>query len=442
MLVQPCVSSAGLYEVSACTESVGYVNNSWGLFNNNTRYLEANSACNQTSTNELSPSLSNLAIGDVLGAGDPPVGTEADWRFVAPAGTSISEVRGSDDLFKDANNDWQVYLRNAKDEVLGGQTCIVELVSSLYCEVSGVFQESGIDTSSVAIGVLCAENDSHNCPDGATIHDVRAELDYATVTINDPVVPTGVAGTQIPASPQHGLISISGTAIDNAAGLLSLSVVNASDETVGGPVAVPGVCNYSFTTPCPTKAENVAIPIDTTKLPNGQDQIRVEATNAAHDEGFSAAITLTVRNEAPPPKTEGSKETGGQSPGGQGGQTSTGQTSSATVPSGVTNSEIPAAPSPVSIHVDHVKRTGTELVISGHLNPTAAETLTVELWHTGSARTILRGLHLHFKDGQFRARIHLARHLRRWHLTIALRYPGMTGYMPASATRILGPVKP
>jgi hypothetical protein len=109
MLGHPSVSSAGYYEVGACTETVGYVNNSWHLFDSNSRYLEANSACDEAPTHELSAKLSNLAVGDVLGAGDPPVGVEAGWRVSAPAGTTISEIKGSDDLLgecKQRNPRW------------------------------------------------------------------------------------------------------------------------------------------------------------------------------------------------------------------------------------------------------------------------------------------------------------------------------------------------
>ena len=100
MLLCPVVSSAGYYEVDACTESVRFVNNSWHLFSSNSHYLEAHSGCNETPTHELSATLSNLAVGDVMGTGDPPVGVEAGWRFTAPTGTTITEVKGSDDLLR------------------------------------------------------------------------------------------------------------------------------------------------------------------------------------------------------------------------------------------------------------------------------------------------------------------------------------------------------
>lgn len=445
LLLCPYVSHAGLYQVGACTEVVGYVNNSWHLFDSNASYIEANSACHQEPAHELSAEISNLAVADVMNAGDQPVGVEAGWRFTAPAGTTISEVTGSDDLFKDTNNDWEVYFRDAGGAVLGGQTCNVELGSSFYCEVFGAFQEPGISTASVAIGIRCTENSSHNCPDGATIHEIRAELDEALVTINDPIVPTNVTATDVLSGSQHGTVAIVGSAADTTAGLLSLSVVNGANEVVGGPIPVPGGCDYSFTTPCPTKAENVSVPIDTTKLPNGLDQVRVEATNAAHDEGFSVPYNIDVENSSPTQGGGGAPE-GGPKTGGSGGsntQTGGSGTSSGQGPSeGPTTSTVSnssTTPTAVSIHLDKVRRAATNLLISGHIKPAVTGTVTVRIWHTGSKSTVIRALHLRLVDGRFGARIALARRLRRRHLTVGVRYPGGIGYLRASMTQVVGP---
>ena len=334
-------------------------------------------------------------------------------------------------------------MKNTDGEILGGQTCIVELVASFYCEASGLFQGSGLNTSSVAVGVLCTENESHNCPDGATIHDVRAELDYATVTIKDELAPTGITGSQIPAGSQHGVISIVGSATDDTAGVLSLNVVNSAGEVVGGPVT-PGSCDYSFPTPCPQEVSDLSIPIDTTKLPNGQDQVRVEATNAAHDEGFSAPYTIDVENAS---ATQGGGGPGGGSKSGGSGESKT-QTSGSGASSGqgsstgfttLTSSTSTTALTAVSIHLDTVRRAATNLLISGHLEPAVTGTVTVTIWHTGSKGNVIRYLRLRATNGRFRARIALTRRLRRRHLTVGVSYPGAVGYLRASTTQVVGP---
>jgi hypothetical protein len=444
MLGYPRVSSAGYYEVDACTETVGYVNNSWHLFDSNSQYLEANSACDEAPTHELSAKLSNLAVGDILGAGDPPVGVEAGWRFSAPVGTTISQVKGSDDLFKDTNNDWQVYLENANKEILGGQTCLVEPRNSFYCETSGLFQEPGLTTQSVSVGVVCATDSSEYCPGGATIHEVRAELDYATVTITDELVPTSVTGARIPTGPQRGMISISGSAVDAAAGLLSLSVVNSAGEAVGGPVSSPTHCNYSFTTPCPTNVEDVAIPIDTTKLPNGDDQLRVEATNAAHDEGFSAPFTIDVENVTSKQGGGGSggggSSSGGSNTGGSGGSgtmsggssgTGAGQSTGSGSPSTSTGSgSSKITPVPVKIHLGRVRRIHSELVISGHLTPAVMGDLTLTVEVAGHRVRVF----VPIVKGRFHAVLRLGHRFHEHHLMLRMLYKGSSQY--ARAVRV------
>ena len=429
MAALPQGADAGTYEVGACTESVGYVNNSWHLFDSNSHYLEDKLACREEPSHELSAKLSNLAVGDVIGAGDPPVGVEAGWSFAAPFGATISEIKGLDDLFKDTDNSWEVALKNGNGEVLGGQTCFVELRSSFYCEVSGTFQASGIDTETVVIGVSCSENGFHDCPDGATIHNVRAELDYAIVTINDPAVPSSVISFQVPPGSQRGVVSILGSAVDDTAGLLSLSVVNSANEVVGGPVSVPGGCNYSFTTPCPTKAEDLAIPLDTTKLPNGQNQIRVEATNAAHDEGFSPAYTLDVENSLPKqeggtgPPAEGGSGSGSKS----GGSNQSGTSSGAGGPpssASIMQKSQPLLPA-LSVKAKAARSLRGYVVVSGLVSKGATGFLNLTVHGTRESRHVWTYKAVaSITNGRFSVRFRPPKAVNRHTIDIGLSYAG------------------
>ena len=447
LLAFPALSLAGTYEISACTESVGYVNHSWVLYDNGPTYVEASSACHQPPTHETSAQISNLAVADILNAEDPPVGVEAGWRLTAPSGTSIVEVDGVDDLFKDNNNNWEVYLKDAIGNVLGGQTCTINLRSGSYCEVSGFFQEPGIDTSSLSLGVLCTANSFNNCPDGATIHDVRAELDEATVTIDDPIAPSHVVAAHLSTEPEHGTMSVLGSASDSIAGVLSLGVVDSSNEVVGGPVSVPTHCNYSFTTPCPTNVEDVAIPIDTTKLPNGDDQLRVEATNAAHDEGFSAPFTIDVENVTSKQGGGGSggggSSSGGSNTGGSGGSgtmsggssgtgagqsTGSGSPSTSTGSTGSGSSKI--TPVPVKIHLGRVRCIHSELVISGHLTPAVMGDLTLTVEVAGHRVRVF----VPIVKGRFHAVLRLGHRFHEHHLMLRMLYKGSSQY--ARAVRV------
>jgi hypothetical protein len=348
----------------------------------------------------------------------------------------ITEVVGSGDWFKDTNNDWEVFLRDASGVTLGGQTCTVEPGTG-YCEKAGVFQETALDTQSLTLGMLCVGSTFGNCPDGATLHEVRVELDEATVTISDPVTPTGITG-EVPSAPQHGTVSISGAATDMAAGLLSLSVVNSSNEVIGGPVAVPGTCDYSFVTPCPTKAEGVSIPIDTTKLPNGQNEVRVEATNAAQDEGFSPVYMLEVENVAPKESSGGAsgsyETTSGES---SGSKVSPGGTAGA-VPGGTSSSLssiMPVATVPLTtIAIDATSRGSRSgyLLLSGRISGgvTGLISICAEARERGGHHW-MRHVKAVVGHGRFHVRIRLPKALRRHRMVVRLVYQGNDLYQRA-----------
>jgi hypothetical protein len=310
LLASPALARAGSYTVGACTAAVGEVNHSWEAFDNAPAYLEANERCGEAPITGVSGGLANLAVGDVLESGNAPESARAGWSVASPAQTTVVAVEGSDDLFKDTNNDWNVFVKDAGGSILDGQTCAVELRHGSYCETAGRFQALGLNTSAISIGVECTENSFHNCPDGATIHDVRAELDEATVTINDPVAPSGVTGS-VPAGPQHGVVVIKASASDAAAGIASVSVINGSGAVVGGPVVPPPGCDYSYVTPCPTAVTELPVEVQTTELPNGEDPVRVRATNAASDTAESTPYLLTVENPIPVTERGGSSGGGG-----------------------------------------------------------------------------------------------------------------------------------
>jgi hypothetical protein len=132
------------------------------------------------------------------------------------------------------------------------------------------------------------------------------------MVLEDLTPPANVTASHVPAGAQHGTISIDGSATDTLAGLLSLSVVNSEGQTVAGPITVPGGCNYSEFTPCPTSTSELSIPINTETLADGEHQLRIDATNAAHDEGFSPPFTLDVNNHPEEPHNGGSGKSSGE----------------------------------------------------------------------------------------------------------------------------------
>ncbi len=319
---------AGTFPVEACTSSVGYENHIWAFSTNNPTYIESHTTCGETPVSGNPPKLVNLSLGDTLGAGGVPVGTKGEWTFTASTGETISEVAGSDSLMKVGGNmGWNVYLESedAEGHTHLEQTCATSAEEN-ECAVGGPFQVPGLKAKTVTIGAECDAEEyepGHHfttCARGNEFgHAVRTEFDDVTVMLDDPTPPSNVSGSNIPNGAQHGTITINGAATDTIAGLLSLSVIDKNNKIIGGPVTVPGGCDYSQMTPCPTNAASLQLPVDTEELPDGTNEIRVLATNAAHDQETSSPYTITVENHP-----TGGGGGGGGTTGGTGGGTTGG----------------------------------------------------------------------------------------------------------------------
>jgi hypothetical protein len=209
---------------------------------------------------------------------------------------------------------WNVYLESEDTEghTQVAQTCATSTEEN-ECAVAGPFSVTGLDAKSVTIGAECDPEEYEpghtytTCARGNQFgHAVRAGFNYVTVTLTDRSGPSSVTASDVPTEPQHGSITLSGSAADTIVGLLSLSVIDGSGNVIGGPVNVPGSCNYSLFTPCPTSAIDIPLPLDTEMLPNGAGQIRILATNAAHEQSTSPLYTLNIANH--PPVSSGPEE--------------------------------------------------------------------------------------------------------------------------------------
>jgi hypothetical protein len=322
------VAQAGTFPVEACTSSVSYANHSWLFSTNNPTYIESHTVCGEPPVANNPPKLVNVSLGDSLGAGGVPVGAKGAWTFTALPGTTISDVHGVDQLMKvGGNNGWNVYLSSQDTEGHDhvAQTCATSAFEN-ECGVGGPFDVPGLKATTMSIGAECDAEEYEpgryftTCARGNEFgHATRAEIDEATVMINDPTPPSNVTGSDIPAGAQHGTITIQGSATDTIAGLVSLSVIDKNNKTIGGPITVPGGCDYSQMTPCPTDASSVSVPVNTEELPDGTNEIRVVAINAAQDQETSPAYTITVENHPTSGGGGGGGDGGGGGTGGSGG---------------------------------------------------------------------------------------------------------------------------
>jgi hypothetical protein len=415
----------GRYNVEACTAAVGYANHTWTVKTNNTTFLETHTSCGEEPADYNSDVLANLELGEKTGlAEEIPVGTSGQWEFVAPAGTTIAEVTGYSSLYRQGRS-WRVYreTENTKGELDVESSC--DDITTNACRLGGTFQATALNAHRMIFGALCTAEEYEpgkfftTCPDGALLHDVRAGIAYATVTLADPNPPEDVTATSIPSGPQHGTINVTGSARDLIAGLLSLSVVTSTGEVVGGPVP-PGTCDYSQLTPCPTETSNQSISVDTTKLPDGNNELRIRATNAAHEDSYSAPFTITVQNH--PAETKGTES----------GKPAAGSTASApSSSSGAAPQEKPGgSASPGSVALPALKITlkakllRGNLHIVGHASQGARRTLRLvvdaRLRGRRRWRTILT---VRIHNGVFRATVNARRLRRRQAVQITVTYP-------------------
>ena len=223
-------------------------------------YLEQTAGgCGQTPVTGASSALANLASADLQSAPTAPYGAifgVAGWTFSSPSGTTITAISGSDDLWQADDDNWRAFIEDASGAYLPGQSCTIPRDSD-YCQVTGPFSLTGISTTSLTIGVSCAPNSSQSCGQSLPgyVHFVWAELDSAVVTIDDPIAPSSVTATSTPGDVQHGITTVTASAADSPAGIVSLSVTDASGAAVGGPATPPGGCDYTSTTPCPQTAD-------------------------------------------------------------------------------------------------------------------------------------------------------------------------------------------
>lgn len=437
-------SPTGEFTVEACTPSVSDANHSWTFSTNDPSNIESHSACGEPPLAGNPPTLANLSLGETLGALGVPVGTAGRLRFKAPVGTTIREVSGDDVLMKVGGNmGWNVYLESEDTEghTHVEQTCATSATEN-ECAVAGPFSVPGLHANAITIGAECNAEEYEpghtytTCARGNEFgHAIRAGFNTVAVTLADPFPPTNVTASGIPLGPQHGTITIAGSATDPVAGLVSLSVSDNTGTVVGGPVSVAATCNYSLPTPCPTAVSDVKLPLNTEALPDGEDQVRVLATNAAHEEAASSVYTLTVANHQPTVS------------GGAGGLS---HNETASNPPGTANATTP--PPPLSDDTGQGSREHRRLqirlakphlrhdiLVLGGTTPTdAIGTMRCTLrGQFGDGRRWFRTTQISLTRGRFSCKIRLGRSLVRGHLSFEIAYSGSASYQPVLLRRKL-----
>ncbi len=287
---------AGTYQVTACAGTAPLTNNSWQPFNNNATYLETTANCGSSEVTGGSPNTSGLAAADVLRlTTNVPAGAVAGWEFVAPAGDTISAISMNRDLF-DNGPGWQPQIVDDTGTPLPGETCPFNGDNG-GCEASGPAMHTGLDTTSLAIELLCnpAGTGLSVCGNGFSEHDGRVELNSATVTITDEQPPqiTAVSGPLF----VGGLVR--GTLLGTIDGSDNSGVQYARIYVDGAQVAQQASsCDFTRPAPCPVSSSN-QFSLDTSTLSNGPHQIQAAVVDAAGNQTLGSPIHVTIDNANP-----------------------------------------------------------------------------------------------------------------------------------------------
>jgi hypothetical protein len=284
---------AGTYGIGACAVPAPLVNNSWQPFNNNPTYLETTANCGSEDVTGGSASTSGLAAADVLDLStNVPEGATAGWQFTAPPGDTISAISIYRDLYRQAEG-WLPQIVEADGSPLPGEAC----TSNGACELSGEATHTGLDTTSLAIELVCEPKpvDVTACGNGFPQHFARVELNSATVTITDEEPPqiTSTSGELFTGGPVRGTIAGTVDGSDN-------SGVQSARLYLDGALSAQQqlACDYTRPAPCPAGSSN-QFSLDTSTLANGPHQVQAAVVDAAGNQTLAGPVEITVENTAP-----------------------------------------------------------------------------------------------------------------------------------------------
>jgi hypothetical protein len=196
-------------------------------------------------------------------------------------------------LYKEDDDGWQPELRTDAGLV---ETCSI-VYPDWYCELTGSATFDGLRARSLLVQARCAPTLFDVCGNGATRHSVVAKILGATVTLEDPSVPT-LTTPSGPAWTATGWVS--GT-VQASIGASDNTGIKAIKAWVDGKIrgTTGRACDFTLRVPC-TDEPGAAVSVDTTALADGAHRLEVGAVDAAENEARVARqADLLVDNHAP-----------------------------------------------------------------------------------------------------------------------------------------------
>ena len=295
LLVATAPAHAQSYEVTACDAADGE-NRSWVFETNASSSVESVDSCPSAGWG-----YTGLQARTILHGAAPAGGVFGQWLFQAPAGTTITWVTLSRWLGMEGGTGWRPYGRTATG-AMTGETCTVAAGQD-KCNVGPGSVDRAVDTTSIAYGIECNRAPAATCTTGATIHDARAAIYSATVTITDPVHPTVdlPTGPLVTASGYHrGTESASFNGDDDLGlKLMRVYVDGAVVASLASGQAGWPACSYTRVVPCQVPTSDRTLAVNTAALNDGTHQVMVAVVDAADNEQRGAPVTIVVDNSAP-----------------------------------------------------------------------------------------------------------------------------------------------
>lgn len=288
---------AGTYDVVSCGAAPGNINNAWTAVNNTPSSFTTSTVCPAGSDQ-----YGGLRAFDTLGGPSVAPGASAEWRFTAPAGTTITRWRYDRLLGKYADPDWTVYGKLGDGTVI--DSCDFSLPAD-ECRVpppgeSGFRDERDISTDKLVFGFSCDTAPGFTCVTGATLHHVWASIYSSTVTLTENSLPTvGLpSGSLVTGSGWHqGTESVSFSASDSSPGVGVKETRVYIDDVLRGSVA--HTCDYTLTIPCADPPGQILHSVDTTAVADGERPVEVAAVDAAGNERRGVPVNVRFDNNPP-----------------------------------------------------------------------------------------------------------------------------------------------
>jgi hypothetical protein len=233
-----------------------------------------------------------------------PDGARAGWTFTAPPGTTITAISYYRSLATHDSSDLVAGLFQADGAVL--EQCKIPWPfvsgSSIICSKpnnQAPYTFTGLNTSSLFLGVICriVDNATACIGGGAPLHDARADLYSAKVTLSESTPPTlsSLGGTLWAGGVVSGVVPVTFAASD-ATGIQQQLVRSDTGQTLVSTVAP---CDFTLAQPCPQQPAG-SLSVDTSRVPDGPHTFSVIVTDAAANSQVATSPTVIVHNRRPP----------------------------------------------------------------------------------------------------------------------------------------------